>query len=268
MIEPAAETGALSFIGSRDLPPSRAVAFDVLDAQQSHVHRAFRAGFETPRRLLEWMHAAGAVSLGKIDDGWYPDVMGDYWTVAGFMTDPDLRQRLATHPPHNPESVRERHLQQHLLPAFNSAIALLRTKANEYQEHQAPDRPEGQRYLAMRPRLHQVAVSQHRALRAAVGAPGAPSLEGRTDVTDWAQSVVGVTTGAVSNDWLQRVTRPTGPWFDLLTGDGGQAVLLALLADDLLPAMNAALREAGQRGNELVEDTGGVDQSPMGYTNE
>lgn len=242
------------------------MAFDVLDAQQAEVHDAFREGFESPQSLLEWMHAAGAVSLGYVDNGWFPRVMGDWWTVAGFVTDPELRDDLATHPPANPSSIREQHIQQELLPAFNSAIGLFRMKANEYEEHQAPESSDDQRWLAMRPRLHQVAVAQHRVLRSALGADDADDLEDRQDVTDWARTVIQTTTGTVSSEWLKRVTKPTGAWFDLLTGDVGQAVLLSMVAEELMPSMNAALNEAAQRGNEEIESGRDVDQSPMEYS--
>lgn len=255
--------GALSFLSSGEAAPSRAAAFDVLDAQQREVHQAFRQGFDDPRQLLEWTHAAGAVSLGYVDNDWYPRVFGDWWTVAGFLNSEQRRQDLAEPPPANPMAHRERHLQRELLPAFRSAIGLLRTKATEWDEHQQPSQSNAQRFLAMRPRLHQVAVGQHRALRRALGAGTADSLQSRQDVTDWARTVVQVTTGAVPRQWIDRVTRPGGVWFALLTGDSGRSLLLTRLARDLLPAFNQALQDAAQRGVEQVESDAGVDQSPL-----
>jgi hypothetical protein len=257
--------GALAFLANTgESPPARAMAFRVLERQQADVHDAFRAGFGSVGELVEWLHAASAVSLGYVDDEWVSSVVGDWWLVAGLLDDADRRQALTEHPPARPAMVRERQLREHLLPAFNSAVAFLRANAETHAEQDVERAGQRrQRFLAMRPRVHQVAVAQHRLLRRALGAPEADPIATQQDLTDWARAVVQVTTGAVSSEWLRTVTRPTSLWATLLTGDSGRAMLYALVASDLLPAMNAALHDAAQRGSEEIEDPTGVDQSPL-----
>jgi hypothetical protein len=241
-----ADDSALGFLGnSTDIPPARTLAFRVLEHQQAEVHEAFRGGFGGVGELVEWLHAASAVSLGFVDDDWFGSVVGDWWLVAGLLDDADRRQALTDHPPSRPAMVRERQLRRYLLPAFNSSVAFLRSKAEDHAEQDVGRGGEArQRYLAMRPRVHQVAVAQHRLLRQALDAPGAEAITSQQDLTDWARTVIQVTTGAVSTEWLRTVTRPTSLWATVLMGDSGRALLYSLIASDLLPAM-------------------GVDQSPL-----
>lgn len=252
--DPTAPGAALGFLGTEFPDDSGPVAaWDVLDDQQAAVHDAFREGFPTVRSLVEWCHAASAVSLGFVDDDWAGELVADWWAVAGLLSDPDRRDALSTSPPSSPSTVRETIVQRDLLPAFNSAIGLLRSKAVEHDER-AVERHNAQRFLAMRPRVHQVAVAQHRLIREALGAATADEIETRRDVTRWARTVVQTTTGAVSSEWLETVTRPSGLWFALLTGDSGRVVLFRKLASELLPAMNAALHDAAKRAAPELED--------------
>lgn len=219
-----------------------------LRAQQRDLVTSLRQGFESRRHALMWTHAVGVLSLGHVRDDWYSDLLGDRYRVGALLEDEDARSRLCEHPPSDTSAgfIRDQLQQDALAPAFQDARAEVRAAASDYTEGDGgvgdPDR---QRFLAMRPRLHQIAVAQHQALREAFGV-----FESRRQVLDWADFIDYATLSYLPGDFPRRVSAPASDWWHVLTSDERSVWLELRLAETVLPACNNALREAMQSGTE------------------
>jgi hypothetical protein len=254
--------------------PSWTPALPALRAQQQDLRDRLRAGFEDRQSLLMWAHAVGAVSAGHVRDAWYRELLTDRWAVAACLTDESAREQLTDHPPTRTQgaSLREDIIQEDLSAAFQAALKELRKHAGDYTDDEdGVDNVERQRFLGMRPRLHQVAIAQKRALEWALGNEvriGGVSYDGfdsRSDVLDWGEYVVFATTGLVPDGFGRRVASPLSDWYAELTRDGSSVWLEMLLAEEVMPAMNAALRDAVKSAEEAprtFDSTPDVDPRP------
>lgn len=219
-----------------------------LRTQQAQLVELLREGFERRRDVLFWTHAVAVMSLGHIEDEWFIELLGDRYRVGALLADQDDRDELCTHPPDESaaEFIRDDIQQEHLSRAFQSARAEIRGAAADFTESgQGQNDPGRQRFIAMRPRVHQVAVAQHNALQQAF-----EGFDSRRGVLDWADYVDYATTGYLPDGFPSEVTSPLSDWWHVLTGESDGAWLESRLAETVLPAANRALRDAMLSGTE------------------
>lgn len=225
-------------------------ALPTLKAQQEDIRQRLRTGFEQRHDVLLWAHVASAISVGRIPDTWFNDLVNDQWTVAACLRDEDQRKVLCQErAPTDAEARNERTqiVQDVLSPAFQRAVDVIRAQSGDFTDEQDGVRhTDRQRFIAMRPRLHQRTVDQHRALRE----PYAGGIESQADVVEWADSVAYAASGHLPRDFTTRVASPMSQWWDALANERGN-VLDSLLARDVLPAWNSALRTASANAEEL-----------------
>jgi len=230
-------------------------ALPTLRVQQQELRERLRDGLEDRRAILMWSHAAAAVAVGQVPDGWFGDLVNDRWTVAACLADESKRVGLCGRNSPDDEqaaSVRMDIIQNTLSPAFQSALGTVRERAGDVTtDRDGVKHMDRQRFLALRPRLHQVAVAQHKALRQAFGAGDWDPLDSREAVIEWCDYVGYSCAGFLERDFTTRVASPMGQWWGSLTEDRG-AELESLLAAEVLPAMNAALRVSGAESDEMA----------------
>lgn len=249
----AADSPLGSVLADRRSPDdaSHVPALETLCHQQDDVRQRLSEGFDSVYDVFLWLHAAASVAVGDLPDDWAVSVIGDRFWTAALLTDSERRERLTTHPPTGDvaASVRGELRDKYLDPAFQRARTRLRQQSNDHDD--AVEDLDRQKYLALRPRVHQVAVRQHRVLRDAMGiGPHAP-LNSRTGVRDWI-SRVGLACGGRTGGWADAVRAPNSEWWKLLNGEAGM-YLLVRLADELLPPMNRMLRQVSVEGTEQVD---------------
>lgn len=256
-------TDALGFLDRSDPDADGPLAAeDVLSYQQSRVHERFREGFATPIEAFLWMHSAGAVALGYIDEDWYRETvtLPNWWEFSALVADPAVREHMSDRPPgeRSAQAVRNEYIENVLLPAFDRAMGVIAGSTDEYLDGDqggAAVETDRQRYLAMRPRVHQRTVRQHRALRRAFGELG--GLESREDVDRWAMEVSQSAGGGIGENWIDKVTTPSGAWQTELRSEGPSALLLLWLSSEVLPPMMVALRSAAKRSSETPQEPRG-----------
>lgn len=243
-------------------------ALPTVRAQQQDLRDRLRDGFADRREILLWQHAVATVSAGQVDDDWHRKILSDRWRTAALLSDPAARDRMAEHPPtaEHARSERQDIVQEDLIPAFRSALGQIRKWAGDYTDTaEGINGTDRQRFIGMRPRLHQLAVVQHRVLRRALDeADDHPPIQSREDVLEWVDAVVFATSGLVSDTFVRDVTAPLGEWWRPLTQDRG-TVLELLLVSDVLPPMNRALRDAAERAEEAAmewDNSPDVDPGP------
>lgn len=236
-------------------------ALPTLKAQQEDIRRRLRRGFESRHDLLMWSHVAAAISVGRVPDSWFSDLINDQWTVAACLDDESKRATLCgDSAPSDSQARTERTqiVQEVLSPAFQRAIDVIRAQSADFTEEQDGVRhTDRQRFIAMRPRLHQTVVDQHRALRKPFG----DGIRSQADAVEWADNVAYAANGALERDFTTRVCSPMSQWWDALSNER-VAVLDSLLAEEVLPAWNSALRTASSNAEELPSGT--VDSSTGG----
>lgn len=229
-------------------------ALPTLKAQQEDIRQRLRDGFESRHALLMWSHVAAAISVGRVPDTWFSDLINDQWTVAACLDDESMRVALCGDSAPTDSQVRNERtqiIQETLSPAFQRAIDVIRAQSADFTEEQDGVRHvDRQRFIAMRPRLHQAVVEQHRALRT----PFANGIQSQADAVEWADNVAYAANGALSRDFSARVCSPMSQWWDALSNERG-AVLDSLLAEEVLPAWNSALRTASSNAEELPSGT-------------
>jgi len=220
-----------------------------LRAQQTELVNRLRSGFESREDVFLWTHAVATLSFGQIPDAWFFDLLSHRFRVAALLADEDDRERMATHPPDDSEAgfVRDNIQQATLSEAFRAARADIRATASDFTDGEGSglEDPESQRFLAMRPRLHQIAVEQHQALCEAFTA-----FDSRRDVLDWIDHLDYATLGFLPEGFPSRVANPTSDWWTVLRQADSGAWLQLRLAQTVLPAANRALRDAMQSGSE------------------
>lgn len=229
-------------------------ALSTVRAQQEALKKRLREGFNGRHDFLMWTHAVAAVSAGSVPNEWFSDAIGNRWLVACCLADEDDRERLCSRdvPQHIAESRREDLLHETVSPAMEKGLELLRSNSRDYTEDVGGiKQTDRQRFLGMRPRLHQIAVAQHRAILEALGHRNG-GLNDRREVADWADYVVYACGGFTPDRFSARVTAPMGQWYSDLVSPGGSVVVEFLLAEEMLPAANQALRAAVREGEELA----------------
>lgn len=240
-------------------------ALDALAAHKASLREDLLAGFDDIRDVLLWQHAVSAATLGQVETGWLSAVVTNRWQLATMLGDGGRREEITPNPP-SPESARSERLrtfQHHLMPAFNDAQSILRERAGDYSDAGAVEDVDGQQFVAMRPRLHQRAVDQHEVLRWAVGFGDRP-LTTHEDVLLWASELQDATDGYLPDGFVDQVTARLGHWRDALLSEGVGCWLLSLLAADVLPVMNEALGDAGDRSNEKSQTPPTTSKVPQG----
>jgi len=226
-------------------------ALPTLRAQQRDIRSRLRSGFRSRHELLVWSHVAAAISVGRVPDGWFSRLINDQWTVAACMDSHEKREALCgdTAPsPSEARTERTRIIQDVLSPAFQKAVDVIRAQSNDFTDEQDGVRhTDRQRFIAMRPRLHQRVVDQHRALREPFGETGVRS---QADAVEWADEVAYAASGHLPRDFTSQVCNPMSQWWTALANEQ-TSVLDSMLAEDVLPAWNSALRTASSNAEEL-----------------
>jgi len=225
-------------------------ALPTLRAQQRDIRSRLRTGFGSRHELLVWSHVAAAISVGRVPDGWFSHLINDQWTVAACLDSHAKRERLCgdTAPsPSEARTERTRIIQDVLSPAFQKAVDVIRAQSNDFTDDQDGVRhTDRQRFIAMRPRLHQRVVDQHRALRTPFG----EGVRSQADAVEWADEVAYAASGHLPRDFTSKVCNPMSQWWTALANEQ-TAVLDSMLAEDVLPAWNSALRTASSNAEEL-----------------
>jgi len=216
-----------------------------LRAQQQELVDRLRDGFESREAIFMWTHAAAALSFGHVPDDWFVSLLRDRFRIAALLEDADKRDALTPHAPDADQAavVRDSIQQTTLSEAFRQARADIRSSSSDHPEGQAD--PEQQRFLGMRPRLHEVAVEQHDVLQSTF-----LGFDSRRAILDWADHLDYATLGFLPAGIPSRVADPTSDWWAVLRSGKGGAWLQLRLAQTVLPACNEALRAAMQSGTE------------------
>jgi len=158
---------------------------------------------------------------------------------------------------------RTRIIQDDLSPAFQRALRVLRRQATDYTESDGVADIDRQKYLALRPRLHERAVNQHSALRWAFGDGRHDPIQSREEAIEWLDKVAATCPDSKNDEWVQQSISPLGDWWSSLTSDRG-AWLESQLAAKVLPAMNVSLRQAALEGSEMPQKATEDDGVPTG----
>lgn len=244
------QTGA-----EKDETSAHTPALPTLRAQQRDLRKRLRDGFDDRVDLLMWSHAAAATSTGHVPDAWFGRLLNDRWMVAACLSDESRRVKLCGDKAPDDDaaaSVRLDIVQDVLSPGFQTALSSVRQRAMDHTDDgQGVKNTDKQQFLAMRPRLHQIAVAQHKALRQAFGLGDWEALSSREDVIEWSDYCGYAAAGFLSRDFTGRVASPLGEWWGSLTNDRG-AELVSLLASEVLPRFNAALRVSAAESDEMA----------------
>ena len=223
-------------------------SLDALETEHEELYQELHDGFETPERVVVWLHKAAVHTLGQLPDEWFAGVAATRYTRAALLNDPADRAAIAEHHPDERGAAFERELigDGTLAEACNAAMRLLDEQANEYGEAgtEVQD-PTAQKYPAMRAGLYDAAVRQRKVLETVLGLdPDRPDGLGSMDeLRTWRRSVSRATRGR----WMPDVDL----WHrTVLLGDPASPTLHVLLARECLPAMNAGLRVATQASEE------------------
>ena len=215
-------------------------ALPTLRAQQRDMRSRLRAGFSSRHELLVWSHVAAAISVGRVPDEWFSRLINDQWTFAACLDSHAKRERLCgnTAPtPSEARTERTRIIQDVLSPAFQKAVDVIRAQSGDFTDEQDGVRHvDRQKFIAMRPRLHQRVVDQHKALREPFGDSGVRS---QADAVEWADEVAYAASGHLPRDFTSRVCNPMSQWWTALANEQ-TAVLDSMLAEDVLPAWSNA----------------------------
>lgn len=218
-----------------------APAFPAVYQQQQKLKRRLRHGFEDANELILWQHDVDVYSLGFATETWHSGILTDRYQIR-VLTSDDRDE--------SDQTVSEI-LQEVVTPAFRSAQGFLRQAAMDFQEKVDVDK----RYPAMRPRVGQLASAQRSALESVLDLqPGQyedtkKDITTREDLNDWVDKVVYATAGGVDDAFLQQVVSPASEWWRAIFGPN-QAYLHILLAEEVLPQMNDAIRNAAYNSDE------------------
>ncbi|SHG78437.1 hypothetical protein [Halobaculum gomorrense] len=262
--DPVSDDGhhALQWLGDGEEQSHRsfAAALDGLRAQQRHLQRSLEAGFASRREVLEWSHAVDVVAAGQTPDEWHFELLTDRWEVACLLEDDDARAAVSADVPdaRGRRSVRQRVRSRVLTPSYQRALSTLRERVGENTDEEGVQNATTMRWVGARPRLHQRAVEQHRALRTALSDG---RITGYAAVADWAEEIVHVTEGHVDDEFAARATARSGDWYHALV-NGPSVRLEWLLAQEVLPAMNDLLATVATDANERAMDTVRVREEP------
>lgn len=234
--------------------------------QRDDLERRLRRGFESREEILLWLHSVAAVTAGNIDTAWVQEFVRDRWNVAACLRDSALRESMSENPPNQrqAESAREDIIKEFVAPAYRAALSDIQRNAGDYTlDDDGVSDVENQRFIGLRPRVHQWAAEQNRLLRWTLGESDRP-ISSQSDLNNWEREADTWTRGF--HELLDySPTDFRSEWWAELTHDGTSYLMELLIADELLPAMAAALRDAVENGEEHPEtlDTSpDVDPSP------
>lgn len=239
-----------------------------LRAHQKELRRELMDGFKDRNELLLWQHDVAAKTIGQVPDSWHTKFVTDRWLTAAMMRDAATRAEMTSHPPDDENAYRRRQdiIQEDLMPASQRAVVSFRQNAVEYVDD--PDEPVDmgrQQFIAMRPRLDEVVADQREALEWALDVHDwREPIDGREAALEWADEIIYATYGRIGEDFTFRVSSRASDWLPALKAPESLA-LKALLADEVLPAMNANIRyvvERAQEVNKEVREGPTVDPRP------
>lgn len=235
------------------------------------------AGFADRTELLLWQHDVIARTIGHVPDDWHRGLVADRWTVAALLADAEDREALSDYPPTEQQAkgIRLDIVTETLAPARTTALKWFWERTTDYTSEEGPVAPSKQKFLAMRPRVHELAADQRRVLCWAldVDEPGTDRPEPISDregLMQWADDVIHATNGLVGESFTASVCKPTSDWYAALLGEPGP-LLHYLLAGGLgeqdaavLPVMNRAIREAAKSGTEYPAEEREPPKIPQG----
>lgn len=231
-------------------------ALDTLSDDQQVLFDELERGFATRVDVVLWLHKVSARTLGMTSDDLARRVLTNRYQLAAMLEDPRDRRRLSPKAPDPERARRERMIlaNDEILEAARDAMAYLGNHADEHVESTDNGDLGPQRYLAMRPALHDTVSRQRAALKRVLGRSDEyPSgLESGRDVERWVRAVIRAVKGAdggISHQatwdlYLQNV----------LTGSPQSPSLHLELADRVLPIMNRSIREAATGTRESVDE--------------
>lgn len=244
-----------------------AAAMDTLRSHQQDVREALRGGFSGRKAIFLWQHRAGALTIGRIHDGWYSSILSQRWDTAALLDDPELRESMCSNPPTDRTARKYRYdiIQNDLIPGFQKALSVARKLAVDYSE--AEDRApvaDRQRYIFMRPQLDDLYETQREVLLWALGRTAGledrQPITGREGLIEWADETIYATNGLIEPGFAARVATPASEWWGPLTRSRGPTLEL-LLANRVLPEFNRAIRDAADRAKEAAAEESG-DRGP------
>ena len=226
------------------------------------------AGLESRRAVLEWGQRVIVRTLGSVDDRVFEGLarhFGDAYDGEGPLLGAMLASDARTHPldDETARELRERFLATYLGPGFRSAFRTLRKGAGEYLEPaQEGDahRPDGQRWIAMRPSLSELDRYQRETLRAVL-----EGFSSSGEILEWSTAVTLATHGEATGDgFLERCYTENGTRELLLADDSAsESAREHFGAYHLLPRYNAGARDLAGRSGELPDRERPDDKVPM-----
>lgn len=228
-------------------------AVDELADAQDRLFLELESGLEDRRELVLWLHKASARTLGRVPDDWAVDVLSSrYRTGALLIDDREVDHSLS-------EFERSLVRDDTLMDACSRSMRFMSQTAAQYDgdggdgENGRPRQFGEQKWLAMRPALHELVQRQRTALERVLGlAPDNPNgLESHNEISSWVRTVIqasrgidgGLSHDAVWSDW----------WRQVLLDDPRHVDLHLSLAEDVLTTFNAALREEATAANESAD---------------
>ena len=225
-------------------------------------------GLGSRREVLEWCQRVIVRTLGSVDDRVFRGVArhfgeaydGEGPLLAAFL-EPSARSRGLED--ETARELRERFLATYLGPAFRSAFRGLRKGAGEYLEPaQEGDahRPDGQRWIAMRPSLSELDRYQRETLGAVL-----EGFSSTGEILEWSTAVTLATHGEATGDgFLERCYRERGTRELLLATDTeSESAREHFAAYHLLPRYNSGARDLAGRSGELPDRERTEDTVPL-----
>lgn len=242
-------------------------ALPTLRAQQMGLRRDLMDGFGDREELLLWCHAAAAVSMGHVPPDFAVSLVNNRWRVAACLKHQEQRDALCEYPPSERDAHGERQdvVEEILAPGFQAALRSVSRMAADYTDTEdGVENVEKQRFIAMRPRLHQHAVSQHEALCWAMGRTDRDPLTDRDSIQNWVDYCGYSCAGRLPTPVAREATSPYSDWWGALL-DNESEHLTTLLAMDVLPAMIQGQRSVASDSEEnprAIDDSADVDPRP------
>jgi hypothetical protein len=224
-------------------------------------------GLASRRAVIEWCQRVIVRTLGSVDDRIFRGVARQFadpfdgeGALLAAMLAPEARSRPIDEP--TARELRERFLATYVGPAFRAAFVDLRKGAGEYlepAEEGDAHRPDGQRWIAMRPSLSELDRYQRETLQRCLD-----GLEDTGEIFEWSTAVTLATHGEASDGFLERCYIEDGTR-ELLLGDDSASASARehFAAFHLLPRFNAGARDLAGRSGELPDRERTDDTIPM-----
>lgn len=242
-------------VGRRDREEKIKPAVDELADAQDELFDELERGLADRRELVLWIHKASARTLGRVPDEWPVTILSSRYRAGALLVDESEVNRSLSN--------LERRLirDDTLMDACGRSMRFMSQTAAQYDggggdsEDGRRSREFGnQRWLAMRPALHELVQRQRTVLERALGLdPKYPDgLESHDDLARWVRTVIqasrgidgGLSHDAIWSDW----------WRQVLLDDPTAVDLHLSLAEDVLTVFNAAIREEATAANESADE--------------